>query len=341
MKNLISMTILLLMTIQNSSALEKVNIQKLKNLYKRPSQYEIKNLLKLKDLQSEEVIELGKKLFFDPRLSGSKTMSCATCHQPMLHFSDGLPLAHGFKGVTLERKTPGLYNLLWAKKFMWDGRVDQLELQVKLPLYHPDEMHSLPEKTVMNLQAILEYEQEFKRAFPKSLPGELISEEHITLALAQFVKSLVAPVSAFDRWIAGDEKAISARAKNGFILFNTKARCAECHSGFRMTDDSLHDIGVVSYRENKSPDVGDGQYRFKTPGLRNIERLAPYFHNGSVPTLYDMIEFYNMGGKEKRPTLSEKMIPLGLSEDEKNDLVIFLKTLNSTLNMDFPRFRDP
>lgn len=175
------------------------------------------------------------------------------------------------------------------------------------------------------MKAIEGYRELFKVAYPK----EEISNELIAKALAVYERGVVSGPAPFDKWIEGTESAISEEAKKGFVLFNTKAKCSACHSGWRFTDDSFHDIGI------KDKDIGRGkflklksqQHAFKTPGLRSITLRGPYMHNGQEKTLADVIEFYNKGGNVKRDSLSESIKPLGLTASEKNDLEAFLKTL--------------
>jgi cytochrome c peroxidase len=160
-----------------------------------------------------------------------------------------------------------------------------------------------------------------------------ISAENIAKAIATYERTVVSERAPFDAWIEGDEKAISAEAKRGFVLFNTKAGCANCHSGWNFTDDSFHDIGL------RDGDIGRGkfltsiikmQHAFKTPGLREINRRGPYMHDGSIATIKAVIDQYNDGGVD-RPSRSDLIKPLGLSNQEKADLVAFMDTLSSDL----------
>ena len=176
------------------------------------------------------------------------------------------------------------------------------------------------------LSAVPGYVSAFDAAFGKN--G--ITRDNIELALATYQRTIVATEAPFDRWVNGDETAIDAAAKRGFDLFAGKARCAECHSGPAFTDGSFHDIGTA-----KGEDIGRGRffpksvklrYAFKTPTLRDVARRAPYMHDGSVPTLEAVIALYDRGGID-RPSRSTKITPLGLSGNEKADLVAFLRTL--------------
>ena len=271
---------------------------------------------------------LGKTLFFDPRLSKSGVMSCATCHNPALAWGDGLALGVGHGMKTLARRSPTLLNVAWAELLFWDGRAASLEEQALGPIASPDEMNlSLAELTA-RIEGIPGYRQLFERAYP----GEPISPQTIAKAIATYERTIISGTAPFDRWAEGDETAVSEAAKRGFELFNGKAQCAQCHAGWRFTDDAFHDIGVPGDdrgRGKQLPQIGIAQFAFKTPTLRNVDRRAPYMHDGSEPTLEAVIQLYDLGGREKRPSLAPEMKPLGLAEEEKLDLAEFLKTLTS------------
>jgi cytochrome c peroxidase len=271
---------------------------------------------------------LGRMLFFDPRLSGSNWISCASCHNPALSWGDGLPRAIGDGMKTLGRRTPTILNLAWASSMFWDGRAETLEEQALGPIQATGEMNLKLEEMIGKISSIEGYRQLFAQAYP----GEGIAPATVAKAIATFERNVVSAESGFDRWAAGVEDAISPEAKRGFLLFNTKARCAKCHAGWRFTDDSFHDIGVLT------TDIGRGQvlkdipavaHAFKTPTLRDVDRRAPYMHNGSVATLEEVIDFYDRGGKARRPSLSSDMKPLGLSSEERAQLIAFLRTLTA------------
>ncbi|HEY8152499.1 MAG TPA: cytochrome c peroxidase, partial [Myxococcota bacterium] len=214
---------------------------------------------------------LGKTLFFDPRLSASGVMSCGTCHNPGLSWGDGLPkgVGHGMK--TLGRRTPTLLNVAWSELFFWDGRAASLEEQALGPIASPDEMNLPLEALVPKLRAIPEYAPRFEEAYP----GEGISTDTISKAIASFERTVVSGRAPFDAWLEGDEDAISEAAKRGFVLFNEKARCSTCHGGWRFTDDSFHDIGVGGEDRGRGAVLADIevlQFAFKTPTLRNVDR---------------------------------------------------------------------
>jgi cytochrome c peroxidase len=271
---------------------------------------------------------LGRTLFFDPRLSGSNFISCGTCHNPGFSWGDGLPTAIGDDMKKLGRRTPTILNLAWAGALFWDGRSETLEDQCLGPIRSTAEMNQPLDELVEELRSIPEYGALFERAYP----GEGISEQTISKAIATFERTIVSGTAPFDRWVEGDEEAVSESAKRGFLLFNTKAACAECHSGWRFTDDSFYDIGVAGDdvgRAVQFPELTLMQHAFKTPTLRNVDRRYPYMHNGSEESLEETIELYDLGGRVKRPSLSPLIKTLGLTQEEKKDLAAFLRTLTS------------
>ena len=277
---------------------------------------------------TDERVRLGRTLFFDPRLSKSGLISCATCHNPLFAWGDGRATATGHGGKPLTRRTPTILNAAWSEALMWDGRFDTLEEQALAPIHSPTEMAMPPEQLLATLRGIEEYGPLFDAAYP----GEGVELNTVARALAAFQRTVISGDAPFDAWVRGDENAISAAAKRGFDLFEGKGRCAQCHSTWRFTDDSFHDIGV------SGDDVGRGalfddieplQHAFKTPTLRNADRRAPYMHDGSEKTLEDVIDFYDRGGRVQRPSLSNEIRPLGLDPNEKADLLAFLRTLTS------------
>jgi cytochrome c peroxidase len=278
---------------------------------------------------SEDKSRLGRMLFFDPILSGSQVRSCASCHNPALSWGDGHARAIGEKQIPLPLRSPTLLNVAWVPKLGWDGHFRDLEAVAFGPITATNNMN-LPEKVLIErLSAISGYRDAFATAFG---PGP-ITGRHIELALATYERTIVSGEAPFDRWIKGDETAIDSAAKRGFDLFNGKANCAACHSGWAFTDSSFHDIGTA-----KGDDIGRGRlfptsmklrHAFKTPTLRDVARRAPYMHDGSIPTLEAVIDLYNRGGIA-RASRAEEIHPLDLSRQEKDDLIAFLHTLNGT-----------
>lgn len=279
-------------------------------------------------------VQLGHQLFFDARLSGPGNVSCATCHNPGLAWGDGQSLGTGWSGNRLGRRTPTILNLAWAEMLFWDGRAESLEEQALGPIQNPEEMAM----TLPNLVTTLRDIPGYRSAFAKAFPGEPISPATIGKALATFQRTVVSATAPFDRWIAGEENAIDAAAKRGFVTFNTKARCSSCHGSWRFTDDSFHDIGLPDDdlgRAKVVPGIDLLRHAFKTPTLRNVVERAPYMHNGSKRTLHDVIMHYN-GGFERRPSLSADIRRLNLNGSDFEDLIAFLQTLSSADPMVVP-----
>jgi len=281
------------------------------------------------DPYSDAKFKLGRTLFFDPILSGSGVRSCASCHNPGLSWADGHPRAIGEMQEPLPLRTPTLLDVAWTPKLGWDGHFRDLEGVAMGPITSPTIMNLSAKVLTARLSAIPDYVDAFDLAFGE---GD-ITRRKVELALATFERSIVSTGAPFDRWIDGDETAIDESAKRGFDLFNGKANCAACHSGWAFTDASFHDIGTA-----QKDDIGRGrlfptsvklQYAFKTPTLRDVARRGPYMHDGSVPTLEAVIDLYDRGGIE-RPSRADEIHPLGLAKDEKADLIAFLHTLNGT-----------
>jgi cytochrome c peroxidase len=272
-----------------------------------------------------ERIELGKMLFFDPRLSGSRWISCATCHNPSLGWSDGLPTAVGDGWRDLPRKTPTIVNCGFNTIQMWDGRIGSLEEQVWVPILGPVEMHGSEDHILLILKALPGYVD----AFHKAYPGEEIGKDTIGKAIASFERTLISKDSPFDRWQQGDESAMTPSAKRGFTLFSGRANCIACHQGGNFTDQGFHNIGL---KDTTDPGrfaivpIRIVRGAFKTPTLRDVALTAPYMHNGSYRTLEEVIDLYDRGGDDHQ-NLDPNIKPLGLTDQEKKDLLEFLKSL--------------
>ncbi len=276
-------------------------------------------------------VELGKALFFDPRLSGNGTVSCATCHNPALGWSDGLKTGVGINGTVLGRATPTILNVAYNTQFMWDGRKKSLEDQALGPMKTPEEMKTDFSAAVHLLGSVDGYTAMFNKAFP----GEAIGEETIAKAIAAFERTVVSKDSRFDRWLSGNRRAITAQEYRGYQVFNDPARgnCAKCHGGPNFTDNGYHNIGV---KQNAGA-ADEGRFKikavasmkgaFKTPTLRDIALTAPYFHDGSATTLMEVVEHYDRGGDDKS-NLSKDIRPLNLTAAERDDLVAFMLTLS-------------
>jgi cytochrome c peroxidase len=273
-------------------------------------------------------IALGKALFFDPRMSQSRQVSCASCHQPAAGWADGLPTAIGSNQVKLPRATPTIINIAYNPVFNWDGKFNALEDHA-FGLLQNERVMSPPVPVMLErLQSIPGYVYLFHKAYP----GEGITQKTVAKALANFQRTVVSTESPFDRWRKGEQNAVSRSAKRGFTLFTGKAKCSTCHEGYNFTDNGFHNIGL---RDNGSkPDVGRYAIRrvaiskgaFKTPTLRDVALTAPYMHNGAYETLAQVVEHYDRGGDVK-DNLSPNITPLHLSAQEKRDLVAFMQSL--------------
>ncbi len=250
-------------------------------------------------------IELGRRLFFDRRLSRDGSISCSSCHDPDRAFSDDRAVAEGISQRVGRRNAPALINRGYGRLFFWDGRVATLEEQVLKPIEDPNEMD-----------------------LPLAEAAARVGLDAVTMsrALASFVRSLLSGDSPYDRFVNGGRAALSTRQQLGLQLFRGKANCTACHVGPNFTDEALHNTGVA-WRDGNFADHGAGQGRFKTPTLREVARSAPYMHDGSLTTLEDVVEFYDAGGRAN-PSLDPEIRRLGLSPVEKQGLVAFLGALS-------------
>ena len=276
-------------------------------------------------------VTLGRTLFFDPRLSGDGNMSCATCHNPGMGWSDGLPTARGVKSAILGRASPTLFNTAYNSIQMWDGRKKSLEDQAMGPMQANEEMN-------MDIGKLFQWmrgNEGYQAMFAKAYPGEGINEATLSKAIATFERTAISKKSAFDRWVAGDAKALNSQQIEGFKIFLGKGNCAACHGGPNFTDNGFHNIGLASFGD-KEPDLGRYAQRpvnamkgaFKTPTVREVARTAPYFHDGSARTLMEVVDHYDKGGVVKT-NLSANIKPLNLTMEEKQSLVAFMEALSS------------
>ncbi len=287
---------------------------------------------------TEDKIVLGKFLYSDPRLSKDKTISCASCHNPFHGFTDPGLTSKGVGGKLGGRNSPTVINRLFSAEQFWDGRAKDLEEQAHGPLVNPVEMAMGSHNDVVaRVKAIKGYAPLFKKAFG----DDKIDMPRIAKAIAAYERTVVSGDSPYDRYQAGNKDTLSAAAVRGMELFNGKANCKACHTGFNFTDETYQDIGVGMNKPK--PDLGrydvtkkdEDKGKFKTPTLRNIAQTAPYMHDGSEATLTEVIEFYNKGGISNA-NLSKEIKPLNLSAQEKNDLVAFLESLTGTVNNAVP-----
>ncbi len=320
-----------------------------------------------KDILQPARVDLGRRLFMDRRLSRNDTMSCAMCHVPEQGFAQNeLATSIGVEGRSLRRNAPSVLNAGFNESYFHDGRVLTLEEQAWGPLLAADEMGNPDRASVVaRVSAIAEYADAFSRAFGN--PG--VTAERIALALAAYQRSLVAGGSRFDRWYYGNEtEALTAQEKRGFVVFRGKAQCNACHELGRdyalFTDERFHNLGVgfgrargedvevalapgvttrlsndvlQSVSEPLRPDEGRFEVTgnaaergaFRTPTLRNVALTAPYMHDGSLASLRSVVDFYDRGGNAN-PNLDPLMLPLYLSERDKEDLVAFMRALTGS-----------
>lgn len=271
-------------------------------------------------------IELGKQLYFDKRLSIDNTVSCASCHDPKKGWSNGERFATGVKGQKGGRSAPTIINSGYQYYQFWDGRAIQLEGQALGPIENPIEMAMPLDKLVVKLNGIDGYRKGFKQVFGSAD----VTKENVAKAIATFERTILSGDAPYDRFKAGDASALSSAAQRGMKVYFNKANCSACHAGHRFTDGGFHNVGVGI--DDKDPDIGrvaiskleGDRGSFKTPTLREIAKTAPYMHDGRFAALEDVIEYYVKGGV-KNPQLDEEIFPLKLSEQDKKDLVTFLK----------------
>lgn len=296
------------------------SIDSLKAQYQRPESIPFP----ADNLYSAEKAQLGKMLFFDQRLSKNFNMTCATCHNPSLGWEDGVPGAFGGQGKFLDRHSPTILNMAWGDSFFWDGRSETLEEQVRGPVESANEMNISMAEVVERLSKVQAYQDMFRRVFPDS--G--ISSNSVMKAIATYERTLVSGTAPFDRWVTGDEQAITESAKRGFEFFNNGAGCSDCHSGWNFSDNKFYDIGLASTDEGRKTVTGNDKdlKAFKTPGLRNIQQRAPYMHDGSMATLDQVIVHYIAGGIP-RASRSDKIKVRPMTAQQMQDLRSFLESL--------------
>lgn len=298
-------------------------------------------------------IELGKMLYFDPRLSGDSSTSCAKCHDPEAGFSNGKRLSDAYPGTKHWRSVPTILNAAYARLLFWDGRSPNLEDQAKGPIQAPIEMNQNPGHLVHKLSRIPYYREQFKKAFDSD-----ITFDNIAKAIATFERTIISRDVPFDNYLNGDKSALDSEQIRGLELFKGKAGCINCHHGAIFSDGALHangvpeieplrkdsdrvatrhffaqDAGYVNWkidadygRELISKSVKD-RFKFKTPSLREVLDTAPYMHNGAFLTLEEVVDFYNKGGGDI-PGKDPLMKPLGLTAEEKEALIAFLESLS-------------
>ncbi len=284
-----------------------------------------------------EKVALGQQLFFDKRLSADGTRSCYSCHVCENGLTDGKPVAEGALGKVLTRSSPSLWNVGYQSEFYWDGRSPSLERQA-MAAWTGGNMGANAEEVVGALNEMDGYRVQFKEVF-----GEDATPDNVVAAISAYERvSLFCGETAYDGWRNGDESAVSDGAKKGAELFVGKAGCGNCHSGVLLTDMKYHNVGIGM--DSDEPDVarakvtGDDAHTgaFKTPSLRDINRSAPYFHNGSTATLEEAVDIMLDGGIDNPYIDSENLKKVELTGEERANLIEFLKALDCPCDLTEP-----
>lgn len=300
---------------------------------------------------TSEGIALGRKLFYDPILSGDGTQACATCHAPELAFTDSRQFSIGIDGIQGTRNSMPLFNMAWNynENFFWDGRANSLENQALEPVENPIEMHNTWENATASLQATANYPELFSTAFGT----DIITKDLVSKAIAQFERTLISGNSKFDKYLLG-EATLTASEQNGIAVFmdETKGDCFHCHGDPNSplwTDNTFHNNGL----DETITDLGLGDFTgdprdfglFKSPSLRNLAYTAPYMHDGRFQTLEEVINHYSEGlvYSETIDPLMKKVAEGGvhLTEQEKIDLKAFLLSLSDPSFISNPAFQNP
>jgi cytochrome c peroxidase len=276
-----------------------------------------------------EKAELGRLLYFDPRLSADGAISCATCHDPKFAFTDGAAVSTGIKGQKGGRSAPTVINRAYSLAQFWDGRASTLEAQAVGPMANPIEMGNTHTGVVTTLRGIQGYRSLFARAF--GTPDFTL--DHVAKAIATFERTVVSGNAPYDRYKAGNKNAMTAEQVRGMKVFFDKAKCDQCHEGVNFTSNMYANLGVGA--DKPKPDEGRHAVTkdpkdwgsFKTPTVREIEHTGPYMHDGSLKTLDEVVDFYDKGGTPNK-NKDDRIKKLNLTDQDKKDLVSFLKALS-------------
>ena len=292
-----------------------------------------------------EKIALGQRLFSERLLSRDRTLACVNCHDPQRAFTDSRPVAIGVRGQVGTRSAPTLVNRGYGRSHFWDGRAPTLEAQVVEPIANPKELDLTIDEAVGRLTRTRAYGDQFEAAF-----GRPVNAQDLARALASYVRTITSGNAPLDRYMNGERDALSEPERAGLAIFRGKGNCTTCHVGPTLSDEQFHNTGVawrgagraaggapapleekwagVFTDEGRAAITGRPEDRgaFKTPTLREIARTAPYMHDGTFSTLEEVVDFYNRGGN-KNPFLDAELRPLGLSDQEKQALLAFLRSL--------------
>ena len=292
-------------------------------------------------IENPALVDLGRSLFWDSRISASGKTACASCHYPYLGWATTEPKSRNDSGKLTSRRSQPLIGIGHAQSLIgWDGRSATLEAQAKSSIATgsmsmretdaPVKVEVIEER----IRAVPEYVAKFNAA----LPGTPIDIDSIAKAIAAYECAIEPGIAPFDRWIEGDESTISESAKRGFVLFNGKGECFLCHSGWRFTNDSFHDIGTTTTDNGRGRQLQTDelmQYAFKTPTLRSVALRPPFMHNGSLRDLYELMKHYEKGGID-RPSRSPLIKPIALSDQERLDIIAFMETLSGMPEAEAP-----
>lgn len=275
-----------------------------------------------------EKISLGQTLFNDPRLSGNNTVSCMSCHNPQLGFSNGVAVSPGIQGRLGTRNSLSVINAGYYTSFFWDGRAKTLEEQALGPIQNPVEMDQNLDGLITKLNGIESYQKEFDKVFHQE-----VTKDNLAKALAAYERTIVMDKTPFDNYLAGNDKAMTDEAKQGMVLFAGKAGCIQCHAGATLSDNQFHNIGIEGndpgrYNVTKKE---DDRGKFRTSQLRGLMYTGPFMHNGKINTLTEVVSYYNRGGDNGK-NKDDKIKPLNLSESEQKALVAFLESLSTPTN---------
>jgi cytochrome c peroxidase len=281
---------------------------------------------------SKEKVALGRKLFFDKRLSRDNSISCASCHHPEKAFTDGLKRSQGVDGQETMRNAPSLLNAAYLPRVMFDGELKTLEMQVTVPIQEHTEMDQDVKSLLKELREVPEYVEAAKKIFNREFDPWVLSR-----SIAAFQRSLVSQNSAFDRYWKGDKRALSKEARTGYRLFSQKLYCIQCHPAphfttYQVANNGLYlDYGLDNGRHRITLDEKD-KGLFKIPSLRNIMLTAPYMHDGSITRIEDVFEHYSRGGAG-HINQSDKIKAFTLSSEERQYLLAFFESLTDTSYM--------
>jgi len=285
---------------------------------------------------TKQKVELGKLLFFDKRLSSTDIISCASCHDPKHGWSDGRSISLGVEDKKGRRNSPTIINSAYLNSFFHDGRANSLEDQARGPIEDKVEMNMPMEKLVEKLKKIKGYRELFFKIFGE----EGITKENIVKAIATFERTLITSETPFDKWVKGDKNAISLNAKEGFLTFKKKGKCNNCHNGFNFTNESFNNVGLGDKKDLGVYELSKSKIwygSFKTPTLIDVEKTAPYFHDGSVKTLEEAVTICGNGGRKNAKTRSPFFRDRGLDKEDVSLVVAFLKTLTAPpIEIDIP-----